>query len=104
MRKKSILPRQWTVREKGGLEIENCRHLQVIPQGSSGGYCQGKAADFGQDTNIDPFTETVAESVASLVTTVTLSIENFDDVPGVVTSDSEAASGSITRKYKSEMD
>lgn len=46
----------------------------------------------------------MAESVASLVTTVTLSTENFDDVPGVVTSDSETASGSITRKYKSEVD
>ena len=46
----------------------------------------------------------MAESVASLVTTVTLSVENFDDVPGVVNSDSESTSGSITRKYKSEMD
>lgn len=35
----------------------------------------------------------MAESVASLVTTVTLSVENFDDVPGVVTSDSESTSG-----------
>lgn len=84
VRKKSVLPRQWIVREKGELQVQNCRHLQVIPQGNGGSYCQGEIADFGQDTNIDPLTETVTESVALLVTTVTLSIENSDADPGVV--------------------
>lgn len=103
-REKSILPKQWIVREKRGLSVENCRHLQVIPQGSGGSYCQGKTVDFGQDTNIDPLTETATEPVALLVTTATPSAENSDAVPGGAISDSETASGSIIRKYKSEMD
>lgn len=100
MRKKNISPRQWILREKRGLWIQNCRHLQVIPQGSGGSYCQGKTADVGQDTNIDPLTETVTEPVVLLVTTVTLSVENSDAVPGVVISDSETAKGASSRNIK----
>lgn len=33
MRKKSILPRQWIVREKGGLEIGNGRHYRLFLKG-----------------------------------------------------------------------
>lgn len=51
---------------------------------------------------IDPLTETVTEPVALLTTAVTLSVQNLDAVPGVVISDSETASGSIIKKYKSE--
>lgn len=46
----------------------------------------------------------MAEPVSLLVTTVTLSVENSDAVPGAVISDSDTAGGSIIRKYKSEMD
>lgn len=39
-----------------------------------------KTAVFGQDTDIDPFAETVTEPVALLITTLTSSVENFDSV------------------------
>lgn len=77
---------------------------KLFPQGSGGSYCQGRTADFGHDTNIDPFTETVTELVALLITRVTLSIENSNAVPSAVISDVKTASGSIIRKYKNEMD
>jgi hypothetical protein len=92
------------VKEKRGPQIENCRHLQVIPQGSGGSYCQVETADFGQDTNIDLLTETVTESVVLLVTTVTLSTDNSVAVPQVIISNSATASRSIIREYKSEAD
>lgn len=75
-----------------------------MPQGSGGSYCQGETADFGQDTNIDPLTETVTKPVFLLITTVTLSVENSSAVPCIVISDFKTESESIVRKYKSETD
>lgn len=92
VRTRTVLPTQWIVREKRRPSVENNRHFQVIPQGSGGSYCQGETANVGQDTNIDPLTETVREPVLSLVTTVTLRSDNCNAVPGVIISNSDPAS------------
>lgn len=92
VRTRTILPTQWLVGEKRRPPVENSRHFQVIPQGSGGSYCQGETANFGQDTNIDPLTETVREPVLLLVTTATLSSDNCNAVPGVIISNSDPSS------------
>lgn len=91
VRTRTVLPKQWRVREKRRPLIENSRYFQVIPQGSGGSYCQGEKANFGQDTNIDPLTGTVTEPVVLLVTTATLSSDNCSAVPGVIISNSDTS-------------
>lgn len=104
VRTRTILPKQWIMREKGSPPVENSRHFQVIPRGSGGSYCQGETANFGQDTNIDPLAETVTEPVVLFVTTATLSSDNCNAVPRVITPDPDTSSRNITRKHKSKVD
>lgn len=104
VRTRTILLKQWIMREKGRPPVENSRHFQVIPQGSGRSYCQGETANFGQDTNIDPLAGTVTEPVVLCVTTATLSSDNCNAVPRVITSDPDTSSRNITRKHKSKVD